>query len=119
MGRVTTAVISKEVMQPSYETVQEWTDKIEAEMRRAGYWRDEPLPPEMYNFSQAFAMDTMPFSYWLQFIFIPRVRSIIAEQGQFPSKSMVGVQAIREFDGDDNADELVTLLNGFDDLFDS
>lgn len=105
-------------MQPSHETVQEWTDKIEAEMKRAGYWRDEPLPPEMYHFTQAFAMDTMSFSYWLQFIFIPRVRSIIAEKGQFPSRSMVGVQALREFDGDDAANELVTLLIGFDDLFD-
>ena len=105
-------------MQPSYETVQQWADDIEAEMKRIGYWRDEPLAPEMYNFTQAFAMDTMPFSYWLQFIFIPRVRSIIAERGQFPSRSMVGAQALREFDGDDAADGLVTLLNGFDDLFD-
>lgn len=105
-------------MQPSYETVQQKIDKIEAEMKREGYWRAAPLPPEAYDFTQAFATDTMTFSNWLQFIFIPRVRSIIAEQGQFPSRSMVGAQAVREFDGDDHAGTLVTLLNDFDHLFD-
>src|SRR4051794_21917306 len=90
-------------MQPSYDAVLERIDEIEAEMKRARYWRNEPLPPEAYNFTQAFAMDTMPFASWLQFVFIPRVRSIIDERGQFPSSSMVGAQAVREFDGDANA----------------
>jgi uncharacterized protein YqcC (DUF446 family) len=105
-------------MQPSYDSVQQQIDAIEAEMKRAGYCRSEPLPPEAYNFRQAFAMDTMPFSSWLQFIFIPRVRSIIAEHGEFPQRSMVGAQAVREFDGDNNADRLVSLLNDFDSSFD-
>jgi uncharacterized protein YqcC (DUF446 family) len=102
---------------PDYPTVESKLNEIEAEMKRIGYWREEPLPPEMYNFTQAFAMDTMPFVYWLEFVFIPRVRSIIAEQGQFPSSSMVGTQAIREFDGDYDAANLVTMLCEFDDLF--
>jgi uncharacterized protein YqcC (DUF446 family) len=97
--------------------VQRQIDEIEAEMKRAGYWSIEPLPPEMYNFTQAFAMDTMPFSAWLQFIFIPRVRGIIEERGQFPASSMVAAQAVREFDGDDNADRLLSLLSEFDRLF--
>ncbi len=102
---------------PDYTTVESKLNDIEAEMKRIGYWREEPLPPEMYNFTQAFAMDTMPYSYWLQFIFVPRVRSIIAERGQFPSRSMVGAQAIREFDGVDEAADLVTMLCEFDALF--
>src|SRR5207244_12645283 len=99
------------------EVVEQKIDEIEQEMKRIGYWRNEPLPPEMYDFHRAFAMDTMPFSYWLQFIFIPRVRSIIAERGQFPTSSMVGAQAVREFDGDDEANHLVSLLSSFDALF--
>ena len=104
-------------MQPSYEEVARHIDDIEAEMKRTGFWREEPLPPEMYNFTQAFAMDTMPFPYWLQFVFIPRVRSIIAEQGDFPHGSQVGVQAVREFDGVWQASDLVSKLSAFDALF--
>ena len=92
--------------------------EIEAEMKRTGYWSTQPLPAEAYDFRQAFAMDTMAFPQWLQFVFIPRVRQIIDEQGAFPSQSMVGTQAIREFDGDVNAEQLVSLLNDFDRLFD-
>lgn len=99
---------------PDYEVVERKIDGIEAEMKRIGWWREEPLPEEAYNFSQAFAMDTMPFAHWLQFIFIPRVRDIIASQGSFPSRSMVGAQAVREFDGEYEASEVVTLLSDFD-----
>jgi uncharacterized protein YqcC (DUF446 family) len=90
---------------------------IEAEMKRIGYWSLERLPDEAYQFEQAFAMDTMAFSQWLQFVLIPRVHQILEEQGSFPGESMVGAQAIREFDGDEDANRLVSLLSQFDDLF--
>ena len=93
--------------------------EIEAEMKNLGYWVAEPLTPEAYNFNEAFAMDTMAFSQWLQFVFVPRVKQIIEEKGEFPSSSMVAVQAIREFDGEDEADRLVDLLSEFDALFDT
>ncbi len=92
-------------------------DLIEAEMRRIGYWQSDPLRPEQMEFTQAFAMDTMNFAQWLQFIFLPRVREAAASN-QFPSGSSVGAQAVREFDGDPHAGDLVTLLAEFDALFD-
>jgi uncharacterized protein YqcC (DUF446 family) len=104
-------------LQPSHAEVARHIDDIEAEMKRIGFWSDKPPTPEMYNFTQAFAMDTMPFSYWLQFIFIPGVRSIVAEQGDFPRVSQVGAQAVREFDGVWEASDLISRLGAFDDLF--
>ena len=74
------------------------------------------LPPEKASFTQAFAMDTMAFPEWLQFVFLPRVRECL-ETGQFPQSSQVGVQAIREFDGWHEASDLVSLLCEFDALF--
>ena len=85
-------------------------------MRKIGMWQDQPLRPEQMEFEQAFAMDTMTFSQWLQFIFVPRVREAVAS-GEFPSSSSVATQAIREFDGDDTASHLITLLADFDALF--
>jgi len=91
-------------------------DEIEQEMRRIGLWRAEPLRPEQMQFKQAFAMDTMTFAQWLQFVFVPRVREAVAANS-FPSSSSVGVQAVREFDGDPDADRLIQLLSEFDALF--
>lgn len=102
---------------PSYDDVTRQIDQVEAELKRIGYWRDDPLPPEMYQFTQAFAMDTMPFACWLQFILIPRVRSIVESGGEFPPTSMVATQAIREFDGLTETDQLISTLSEFDALF--
>ena len=99
---------------PDSGLVRERIDEIEAEMKRAGLWSNAPLPAEAYNFRQAFGMDTMAFSQWLQYIFVPRVNAIIEAGGPFPSRSQVGAQATREFDGDNDASHLVTLLCQFD-----
>jgi uncharacterized protein YqcC (DUF446 family) len=100
-----------------YAKAGQKVEEIEAEMKRIGYWSPDPLPEEAYDFREAFAMDTMAFSQWLQFILIPNVQQIIKEEGSFPSESMVGAQAVREFDGDENASHLVSLLSDFDALF--
>src|SRR5512143_457310 len=94
-----------------YDRAREALDGIQAEMKRIGLWSDAPLPEAAYDFHQAFARDTMTFSQWLQFVLIPRVDQIIQGRGEFPRVSMVGPQAIREFDGDQRADGLVGLLN--------
>jgi uncharacterized protein YqcC (DUF446 family) len=99
------------------QNVIHYADRIEAEMRRIGWWQSESLRPERLNFKQAFAMDTMTFAQWLQFIFLPRIREAAAAN-EFPSSSSVGAQAAREFDGDPDAGGLVSLLSEFDTLFD-
>ena len=102
---------------PDPKTVERRIDAIEAEMKRAGLWQIAPLAAEAYEFRQAFAMDTMAFCQWLQFIFVPRVRQIIATGEAFPKSSMVGAQAVREFDTVPEAGELTRLLSEFDALF--
>lgn len=99
------------------QDVIRYASLIEAEMRRIGYWQNHPPRPEQLKFTQAFAMDTMTLVQWLQFIFLPNVREAAASN-QFPANSSVGAHAVREFDGDDNAGDLVRLLAEFDGLFD-
>ena len=89
-------------------------DEIAAEMKRIGYWQDTPLEPERMQFRQAFAMDTMAFSQWLQFVFVPNARATLAPGRTPPERSMVATQAVREFDGADEALALCSLLSTFD-----
>ena len=93
-----------------------YVDQIEKEMQRIGFWQKQQLRPEQLAFKKAFAMDTMTFAQWLQFVFVPRVREAIASN-HFPTSSSVGAQAVREFDGDPDAAHLVELLSEFDALF--
>jgi len=99
------------------ETVTQMIADIEAEMKKINLWQDEDLPPEKFEFRQAFAMDTMTFDQWLQFIFIPRVHDILDNNGSFPKSSSVAAQAVREFDGYTQASNLLHLLSEFDALF--
>jgi uncharacterized protein YqcC (DUF446 family) len=100
-----------------YQDVQTKLDEIVTEMKLIGLWQDEPLPPDKYNFRAPFALDTMAFNQWLQFVFVPRVEQILGSQGTFPSRSHVGAQAIREWDSAPEAAHLVELLCAFDTLF--
>jgi uncharacterized protein YqcC (DUF446 family) len=96
--------------------VLDCADRIEAEMKRIGYWQDQPPRPEQLSFTRPFALDTMAFSQWLQFIFLPSVRERAAKD-QLPKSSSVAAQAVREFDGVNEAASLVALLVEFDALF--
>ncbi|MEO8025570.1 MAG: YqcC family protein [Bryobacteraceae bacterium] len=102
-------------MATEYEIAAQWANRIEEALRDAGMWQGTPLPDEAYDFKQAFAMDTMAFSQWLQFIFLGRIRSIIAEGGTFPTRSEVAAQAVREFDTVPQASDVLSALSGFDD----
>ncbi len=104
-------------MTVSYESAGKMADRIEEEMKRIGMWQGKPLEPERYKCKEAFCMDTMSFEQWLQFILIPRVREIIEAKGKFPAGSAVAVMAVRNFDGLDDAEKLISLLAEFDGMF--
>src|SRR5262245_60964228 len=101
---------------PDPAAVSVCADQIEAELQRVGVWRAGPLPPERMNFTQAFGADTMAFTEWLQFVFLPAVREAVAV-GHFPRSSQVGTYAVREFDGWTEGERLTSLLCEFDAMF--
>ena len=101
---------------PDPRKVLEKLELIQAEMGKVGLWQNGPLEPDQYDFRAAFAGDTMTFSQWLQFIFLPNVK-IAANEGKFPSSSHVAARAVREFDGMNEASNLITILSEFDALF--
>ena len=107
-------------MTPSYDIVDQKISQIEAEMRRIGMWQAKPPPAQALVITQAFGGDKLAFEQWLQFVFIPRVRQIITERGQFPAKSQVADQAYREWKmagSDPRVDRLIELLREFDGMF--
>lgn len=98
------------------QVVLDYIRRIREMMQSLGAWQATPLAPEAMQFQQAFGMDTMSFTQWLQFVFVPRVEEAVAT-GNYPPSSEVGAQAVREFDGWHEATPLVSLLSEFDGLF--
>jgi len=90
------------------------TDALEAELRRLGRWAERRPPPEAFENMGAFGGRTMAFEQWIQFVLLERIREIVRTRAVFPSSSQVGVYAVRELDGDQDADELRSLLSTLD-----
>jgi uncharacterized protein YqcC (DUF446 family) len=96
-----------------HERLASKADEIEAELRLLGWWS---APKPDMNFTKAFGMDTMAFGQWLTFVLVPRIREMVATKGTPPRGSMVAVQAVREFDGQPETDELQRLLRELDEI---
>jgi len=85
-------------------------DQIKTEMQIIGRWHHSTRGFRVNSFR-----DSPSFQLWLQCIFIPNARRA-AITGLYPKNSDVAVLAIREFDGCENTDRLISLLAEFDDI---
>jgi uncharacterized protein YqcC (DUF446 family) len=105
---------------PTHQAVEQKLGEIEAEMKRVGLWEIEKPAPEKFEDMDAFGTKTMAFEQWLRWVFVPRVREILDDKGEFPRGSQVSQQAFREWKVWGSADEfdpLLERLREFDALF--
>jgi uncharacterized protein YqcC (DUF446 family) len=86
---------------------------IEIEMKKIGIWKNGLTFIE--NSSGPFGGTEMKFEEWLQVIFLPKLL-ISVNSNSFPKKSQVVIAAIRNFDGMDEADILISLLGRVDEI---
>jgi uncharacterized protein YqcC (DUF446 family) len=105
---------------PVKTALSQTLDQIEAEMKRIGYWQENP--PDL----QAMAargeihscLDAPSFELWLQALFLPNARHAV-QTDTLPSDSQVGLMAMRQYDYHSfvpEAQGLIKLLDEFDDL---
>lgn len=70
---------------------------IEKELRVLQLWEAEPPSAEALASSQPFAVDTLSFTQWLQFIFIPRIYMMIEAEAPLPGNCGVAPMAEQYF----------------------
>lgn len=89
---------------------------IEQSMRDAGFWHDQPPAPAAMASRTPFCADTLAFSEWLQFVFIPRMRSLIEDNADLPGASAIAPLAEEALDERGGKQQLVDNLRRFDRL---
>ena len=62
---------------------------LEAELRQLGLWQTEAPSAEALASQEPFCIDTLSFPQWLQFVFIERLTSMIAEESPLPTGSRI------------------------------
>ena len=70
---------------------------IEKELRELQLWDSEMISDAALASEQPFAVDTMTFPQWLQFIFLPRMYFIIEQQLQLPGNCGIAPMAEEYF----------------------
>lgn len=70
---------------------------IEKELRELRLWELQPPPPEAFASQQPFAVDTLSFPQWLQFIFLPRMYLLIEQQLPLPANCAIAPMAEQYF----------------------
>ena len=70
---------------------------IEKELRELRLWDADMISVEALASEQPFAVDTMTFPQWLQFIFLPRMYFLIEQQMPLPGNCGIAPMAEEYF----------------------
>lgn len=90
---------------------------IERELRVQGWWSDEAPSAEALASTVPFAVDSLSFDQWLQWIFLPRMKLILENGLALPNASGILVMAETVYvDRPEESRELRKLLAEFDQL---
>ncbi len=72
---------------------------IEAQLRRMNLWEDQPPSAEALASSQPFHVDTLSFTQWLQFVFLPTMLGLIESGQSLPTECGITPMAEEYFRG--------------------
>lgn len=90
---------------------------IEAEMRRLQLWSSTPPSPRALRSNQPFCIDTLEFTEWLQFIFLPRMKDLVEQGETLPAVSGIAPMAEEHFNArPENGAQLIRELETIDRL---
>jgi len=94
--------------------------QIEIELRQLGGWQTESLPPEAFQSTQPFCLDTMDFTQWLQFVFLEKMKALVEAGHALPEVSGIAPMAEEHFRGrEQSGRELISVLEEMDRLLSS
>ena len=66
---------------------------LEAALRQLNLWSDEPPSQEALSSEQPFAMDSLEFEEWLQFIFLPTIYEVLDSGSALPERCAIAPMA--------------------------
>lgn len=99
-------------------------ERIEAELNSLGLWQSHFPPPQALASDQPFAMDTLDFHQWLQFVMVPRMWDLVDGEHPLPANIAVSPMATHVYKDQlahhegliDSLREFDILLSGSDPL---
>ncbi len=90
---------------------------IERQLRQLGLWAQQAPSAEALASQQPFCVDSLAFEEWLQWIFLPRLKSMLEANAPLPTASGIAAMAEQVFVGRAlEVKGLIAALDEFDRL---
>ncbi|ATC95220.1 YqcC family protein [Pseudoalteromonas tunicata] len=100
------------------QTVMHLLDNLEHNLKKHQLWQQELPSLDALNSSAPFCCDTLAFEQWLQFIFIPKMRQLIALNIPLPASMTLLPMAEQSWQAKlSQYQDLLEIISGFDQLF--
>ncbi len=94
--------------------------EVERALRKINCWSDITPSPEALSSTQPFAVDTLEFVEWLQFVFLPQMHLLVEAAAPLPQNCQIAPMAEEYFQGpSEEITELITLLKAIDTVLSS
>lgn len=88
--------------------------EIEQALKQLQLWTNDTPSAEAMAYQEPFAIDTMSFENWLQFILLPRMQLLITQSQPLPASSQIAEMAEVVWAEHPAHLPLITLLRQFD-----
>jgi uncharacterized protein YqcC (DUF446 family) len=92
---------------------------IECELRRASLWGTVPPSDEALASVEPFCVDTMDLEQWLQFVFLPRMHTLITAKASLPAQCNITSIAETVWTANVHAQNVIDVLRQFDEAINS
>ncbi len=90
-------------------------ERIEAELNSLGVWQSHNPPAQALASQEPFAIDTLDFHQWLQFIMLPRMWAILDGELPLPENIAVSPMATQVYREQlEEYETLIMILRDFD-----
>jgi uncharacterized protein YqcC (DUF446 family) len=91
--------------------------QLEQDLKQLQLWSEQAPSNDQLNSVQPFAVDTLAFEQWLQFIFIPKMTMLVNSQSQLPTSMAIHPMAEESFNQQNESfNALLTTIKQIDQL---
>jgi uncharacterized protein YqcC (DUF446 family) len=103
-------------MPRSHKEVEILIIKLEHSLREAMLWSSAYPSVEALNSKLPFALDTLFFEQWLQFVFIPKMTVIVHSKSALPDNFKLLPMAEQRFGTAENKPKLMEVIKQIDSI---
>jgi uncharacterized protein YqcC (DUF446 family) len=104
-------------MPRSHKNVETLIIKLEQSLREAMLWSSSAPSVEALQSKLPFALDTMTFEQWLQFVFIPKISKMIISKSTLPDNLKLLPMAEQSFNVKDHQCGVIEVIKQIDSAF--